>query len=477
MCRVNEAYSSSKLGIESPKYWYILETIFDNPYEGILVVDENGYIVIINNAYVEFLGLESANDIIGKHVTEAIDNTRLHIVIKTRKPEVFQLQTINNRNILCNRIPIMQDGELIGAFCHILFQDDSDLSALAKRIAYLQSELEYYRDELAYPSGARYTIDSIVGNSKKVRELKKEILKVASTQSTVLIRGESGTGKELVAHAIHNSSLRSQRPFIKVSCAALPESLFESELFGYTEGAFTGAQKGGKIGKFEAADGGTIFLDEIGDMPLNMQVKILRLLQEREVERLGAIKPKKIDVRVIAATNQNLEELVKEDRFRHDLFYRLNVVTITVPPLRDRLDDIAILSEYFISKLSRTLGFEKKTMGQQALEVLYNHSWPGNVRELENVVERALNFADYNDEIKVSHLPSYIVSSKDGALNDNEDLVSLRQALETAERAQIKKALTITEYNNYRAAKLLGISKSSLYEKVKKYGLGSKGSA
>ena len=341
------------------RYRYILETIFDNPYEGILVTDENGYIAMINRAYCEFLGVDSS-DVIGKHVTEVIQNTRLHIVIKTGKPEVFQLQKINDRNIMCNRIPIIQNGELIGAYCHILFQDNSDMKALAKRITYLQSELENYKNELKIRQETRYNIDSIIGNSKKIRELKDTILRVAQTHSTVLVRGESGTGKELVAQSIHNSSLRSRHPFIKVSCAAIPESLFESELFGYTQGAFTGAQRGGKAGKFELANGGTIFFDEIGDMPLNMQIKILRVLQEREVERLGSTKSTRVDVRVIAATNQDLEKLVEANKFREELFYRLNVVTINVPPLRERMEDIHILAEYLISKLSRILGCEKE---------------------------------------------------------------------------------------------------------------------
>ena len=187
---------------KSEKLQYILQTIYDNPYEGILVVDEHGYIVMINRAYCEFLGVDS-NEVKGKNVKDVVENTRLHIVIGTRKPEVFQLQKINNRNILCNRIPIMQNGELIGAYCHILFQDTLDLKALAKRIAYLQSELEYYKNELTHHQDTRYTIDSIVGNSIQIRELKESILKVAGTQSNVLIRGESGTGKELVAHSIH----------------------------------------------------------------------------------------------------------------------------------------------------------------------------------------------------------------------------------------------------------------------------------
>ncbi|MGI6486621.1 MAG: sigma-54 interaction domain-containing protein [Tepidanaerobacteraceae bacterium] len=456
----------------SDDYQYILETIFNNPYEGILVVDKSGYIVMMNRAYGDFLGIDP-HVVKDKHVTKVIENTRLHIVVKTGKPEVFQLQSINDRNIVCNRIPILRNGKILGAYCHILFQDTSDLKALAKRIAYLQSELEYFKNELKHDQGTRYNIDCIIGNSPKIRQLKDTILKVASTQSTVLIRGESGTGKELVAHSIHDSSPRSSRPFIKVSCAALPESLFESELFGYVDGAFTGAQKGGKAGKFELANGGTIFLDEIGDMPLNMQVKILRALQEREVERLGSTKLKNIDVRVLAATNQNLEELVEKKRFREDLFYRLNVVTINVPPLRERKEDIPILAEYFISKLSRILGYKKRKLNSKALGVLLNHSWPGNVRELENVIERALNFVDESDEIKITHLSPHLYSFLSKTEN-NIDILPLKQALEKTEYKHIKNALILAAYNGYKAAQLLGISKSSLYEKIKKYNLNPK---
>jgi len=283
----------------------------------------------------------------------------------------------------------------------------------------------------------------------------------------VLIRGESGTGKELLAHAIHNLSPRRSCPFVKVNCAAVPENLLESELFGYEEGAFTGAKKGGKPGKFEQAHGGTIFLDEIGDMPLKMQVKILRVLQEKEVERLGSTKTINVDVRVIAATNRNLERLINERKFREDLFYRLNVVNLEIPPLRERKEDIPLLADFLVKKLCKSLGIGEKNISQSTYNVLLRYKWPGNVRELENALERALNVID-SDIIQPEHLPYYIRQSgnslKDGVFN-------LKSIVEETEKETIKRALNADGGSSLEAAKLLGISKSTFYDKLAKYGI------
>ncbi|MGB9905542.1 MAG: sigma-54 interaction domain-containing protein, partial [Desulfotomaculales bacterium] len=384
----------------------LLETVLDNIQNGIVVVDRNARIIIFNKAYCDFLEVRK-EDMIGRPVVEAIENTRMHIVLQTGVAEIGDVQRIKGHDMICSRIPLKKNGEIWGALGIVMFRDVKDLRTLMRRVERLQSELEFYKDELAREQGARYRLENIVGTSERIQELKRIVLKVARSDSTVLIRGESGTGKELFAHALHNASPRRARPFVRVNCSALPENLLESELFGYREGAFTGARRGGKMGKFELADGGTIFLDEIGDLPVNMQAKLLRVLQEKEIERLGDNQPTKVNVRVIAATNRNLEEMVREGLFRQDLFYRLNVVVLEIPPLRERPEDIPALVASLLAKLTEHLGCSPKRIDEGALECLRKHTWPGNVRELENVLERILNLVE-EDVITVHHFPFYL---------------------------------------------------------------------
>ena len=281
-----------------------------------------------------------------------------------------------------------------------------------------------------------------------------------------MILGESGTGKELFAHSIHNDSKRSMGVFIKVNCAAIPAELLESELFGYEEGSFTGAKKGGKIGKFEAADGGTIFLDEIGELPLHMQVKLLRVLQEREVERVGSTRSIPIDVRIIAATNRNLEEMVEKGEFRLDLYYRLKVMTIVVPKLSERSEDIPKLVHHFLRKYQKLMNKQIEGISDRALRILNSYSWPGNIRELENSIERALNMVDEDEMITSDHLPEEISGYKGPS-----STLTLNEVMEETERHTIINYLEVMNGNKSETAKALGISRTTLYEKMKKYGL------
>ncbi|MDP4159767.1 MAG: sigma 54-interacting transcriptional regulator, partial [Bacillota bacterium] len=305
--------------------------------------------------------------------------------------------------------------------------------------------------------------------------------RASNTGSTVLIMGESGTGKELFANAIHQASARKNRPFIRVNCAALPDNLLESELFGYEEGAFTGARKGGKPGKFEMANHGTIFLDEIGDMPPPMQAKLLSVLQEREVERVGGTKPIRVDVQVIAATNRNLEDMMKKGIFREDLYYRLNVVTLNIPSLRKRPEDIYLLINYLLPKLNQRLHTQVAKVTEEGLRLLCSYDWPGNVRELENLLERAINLADLNQDSCLS--PEYFPSlartvvgpvpmhSIESDSLESESIDNLSDAVEKTEKETIRRVLQKTHNNKARTAKILGINKSVLYRKLKKYNL------
>lgn len=445
----------------------LLETILENTFEGIVVVDDQAKIIMMSQAYTDFLGVRR-EEVIGKDVRDVIENTRMHIVVKTGVPEFDQVQRIKGNDMICMRIPIKKEGNVVFAVGKMMFRDISQLKTLAEKAAKLQTELEYYKGELKKHQGTKYCIDSIVGKSPGIERLKSIAVKVAQSTSTVLLLGESGTGKEMFAHAIHNASPRHLGPFVRVNCAALPENLFESELFGYQEGAFTGAKKGGKMGKFELADGGTIFLDEIGDMPVNMQVKILRVLQDREIERVGGSSPIKIDVRVIAATNRNLENMVREKLFRDDLFYRLNVVNMEIPPLRERMEEIPLLVEYLLGKLSHRLGCGKKSISDDALAILTRHRWPGNIRELENVLERALNVIE-GDTITPYFLPYYLRKSEPP--HNGERIGPLKESLEAYEKMILGRALELAGGSKLDMAKMLHLSKSTLYEKLARHNL------
>jgi len=328
----------------------------------------------------------------------------------------------------------------------------------------LLAENTHLRQELR----ERYDFSNIIGTSGPVREMYEQIAQVAKTNTTVLIRGESGTGKELIAHAIHYNSLRAKKPFVKVSCAALPDSLIESELFGYEKGAFTGAQQR-KKGRFELAEGGTLFLDEIGDVNLGTQVKLLRVLQEREFERLGATETVKINVRLIAATNQDMEKVLAEGKFREDLYYRLNVFTIFVPPLRDRKADMLLLADYFVEKFSREHGKIIKRISTPAIDMLMAYHWPGNVRELENALERSVLVCD-GQVIHGHHLPPSLQTAESSGTVTR---VSMTDAVSAYEKDLIQDALKTTRGNRAKAARLLATTERVFNYKVRKYAIDS----
>lgn len=452
-----------------------LEAALESAYEGIVIVDEEGRVTLINHTYAEFLGVDP-KEVIGKHATEVVPNSRMHIVAKTGTAEIADLHPIGNQEMVVNRIPIRREGKIVGAVGKVLFRNVEDLKGLARRLQVLEKEAEYYREELRRMRGARYSINNIIGQSAAIALARDMLHRAAKTNSTVLVLGESGTGKELFAHALHDAGARNFGPFIKVNCAAVPEHLLESELFGYEEGAFTGAKKGGKPGKFELAHGGTIFLDEIGDMSLTMQAKLLRVLQDREVERVGATRGRTVDVRVVAATNRDLEEMIAQSTFRQDLYYRLNVITIVVPPLRERKEDIPLLVRTLLPELCQSIGRPLSQVEEVVLDLLAGHNWPGNVRELRNVLERAVSMTDTNT-IRLEHLPLYLQNQgqKTAAGAPNESLVNAGKSWlnlkEQAEYQAIVQALAQTKGNKAQAARLLGLNRSWFYQKLRKYNL------
>ena len=330
--------------------------------------------------------------------------------------------------------------------------------------------MTFFQEELQKNKTAQDIMKGIVAESTQMKKLKEEITIVASSSSTVLITGESGTGKEGVAQAVHLCSDRCKEPFIKVNCAAIPENLMEAEMFGYVGGAFTGAVKSGKPGRVEMADGGTLFLDEIGDMPLALQSKLLRVLQDREFERLGSTKSIKVNVRIVAATNKNLNKAISEGEFRADLYYRLNVINLHLAPLQERAEDIEPLTHFFIAKFNHILKGNVMGITDDAMQTLLNYSWPGNIRELENVVERAVNYTR-SGLIQLTHLPNQILSNSSSESKVISGTIRHQDKIGCIERNMIVVALEKAGGNKTKAAKLLNLSRSRLYDKLDKYDL------
>lgn len=467
------------LGIdEIPFNW--LEEIINLSAERIVVVDKDGVICYINEAYCEFLGttLEKA---IRRPVQEVIENTRMHIVAKTGQAEIAAVQQIKGSEMIANRFPLFVKGELVGAVGTVMFRNPEELHMYKSKMQHLIEEVKYYKTKIEKDATSKYSFGDLFGNSSAFVKVKALAERTSGSQSSVLLLGESGTGKELFAHAIHSQSMRSAFPFVAINCASIPEHLLESELFGYEEGAFTGAKKGGKQGQFQIANRGTIFLDEIGDMPLAMQSKLLRVLQEKEIHPVGGQKSIRVDVRIIAATHRDLEKMVDEGKFRQDLYYRLNVMKIEIPPLRERKGDIEIISMKLLEKLEGKFYRKGIRLSEEVIEKLQQHTWPGNIRELENVLERCLNVLN-GYLIEVEHLPLYVrdQENEEELLIDGESkgglvdlpiipVQPLKETLEKAEKQAIQNALIAANGNKQKAAKLLNIGKTRFYEKCKLY--------
>ena len=445
----------------------MVEDLLNYVYEGFALVDSEGRIVKWN--YEKLLGIKE-EDALGRPVQEVIENTRLHIVAKTGKKEIRDIQRIQGRDMVANRIPIIRGGKVIGAVGTVLFKDASDVREMAKELIGLENKLNQYKGELERLQDSKYTFDSIITQDPKMKYLKKMAQTAAQSNSTVLILGESGTGKELFAQAIHKASYRKFGPFVPINCAAIPRDLLESELFGYEEGSFTGAKKGGKPGKFELASGGTIFLDEIGTMPLQMQAKLLRVLEEREFERIGGNKKIILDARIIAATNEDIEEAVKKGKIREDLYYRLNVINIDIPPLRDRKEDIPLLAKHLLENLCNELDTEKKILKARTIEILKEYHWPGNIRELRNTLERAITIST-GTEILPEHLPERILKKGLYHKSNLDTIRPLKEVVKEAEREAILNALKETKGNKTLAAKKLGIHRTALYKKMDSLGI------
>jgi PAS domain S-box-containing protein len=447
-----------------------LDTVINSIHDGIVVVDERGRVTLINQVLADFLRV-SPKEVLGKHINQVIENSRLHIVARTGVPELSEVQNIGDKQYLVSRLPIIKNEVPSGAVGKVVFPQLPEIQELVRKLNALQGKVAYYEEELQNSKVKQLEVMKIIGTSPIMLELKEEISKVSRTNSTVLITGESGTGKELVAHAVHYESKRKNYPFIKVNCAAIPENLLESEIFGYVPGAFSGANRNGKPGRFELADKGTIFLDEIGDMSCRLQAKLLRVIQEREFERVGGTKTISVDVRIVTATNMDLQKAVANGTFREDLYYRLNVINLHLPPLRERENDIELLSVGFIKKLNRILKTEITQLSPEVLEIFMNYSWPGNIRELKNIIERAANFA-IKGEILPIHLPLNLLRPRETLqLTQDETENSYRDTLKKTQKEMIIKALEKCGGNKSKAAKVLNMSRNNLYSTLQKLGI------
>jgi len=423
----------------------VLNSIIENLEEAIIVLDEENFISHTS---------ENARKIL------EIDDDKEYKVILT--PTGNNFLSFQGYNLKLNG----KNYDLVGSIqeLHLKEKEYDRIFIFNEKEAVKSKILDITNDS------QKLSLDNILGESNKLMELKKRVLKVAKSSSTVLITGESGTGKEMFARAIHDASSRREFPFVAINCGAIPDTLLESELFGYVKGAFTGANVNGKIGKFEFADKGTIFLDEIGDMPIYMQVKLLRALQEKEIVRIGNNKPISIDVRVIAATNKNLVQMIKDGLFREDLYYRLSVIPIEIPPLRERIDDIKILTYYFANKYSKF--FNKKFIGID--RDLWNHmlsyDWPGNIRELENTIEFMINMMDKSGVIRADTLPQKILRNKDEGNQASDNIFDLNIVEKDLIQRALKKYGDTTEGKKI-VAKKLGVGIATLYRKISKYNL------
>lgn len=451
-----------------------LDTIIESITDGIYITDGEGNTLRINSAYEKITGIK-AEEVIGRNMRDLVQEgvyseSVTMLVLEEREPVTISHKIRTGREVLITGSPVFdEDGAIVRVVTTV--RNLADLNTLKQQLAETKKLSERYHSELVQLRLQQMNLENVVVQSEAMQNVIKLALRVGEVNSTVLITGESGVGKEIVAKTIHGTGRGGEGPLIKVNCGAIPENLLESELFGYDKGAFTGARKEGKPGLFEVAESGTLFLDEIGELTPNLQVKLLRAIQDKEIVRVGGVTPIKIDVRIVTATNRNLEQMVKEGKFREDLYYRLNVVPIYVPPLRQRREDILPLIGHFLARFNNQFKTQKR-FDSEALQALERYDWPGNVRELENTVERLVVLSS-EDVLGLEALPEYI--RRDEYLKTPSNIIVpqmmlLEEAVEEVEKQLIAK--TLQKYSTTReVAKALGVSQPTIVRKMKRYGL------
>ena len=417
--------------------------------------------------YLEALGLSRQQDALGRHILELTPHSQMPEVLETGRPILLDIWTVRDRSFVISRVPFKDEqGQVVGAVGFVLYESSQHIQPLLAKFSRLQAELGCTRSALLLARSNKYTLADMVGHSAVMQQLKRAARRAARQDSTVLLLGETGTGKELLAHAIHAESARTGKPFVAINVAAIPDSLLEAELFGSAAGAYTGADRKGREGKIVLANGGTLFLDEIGDMPLSLQAKLLRVLQEKEVEPLGSNRVLSVNLRVIAATSADLPRRVADGSFRADLYYRLNVLPLTLPPLRDRLDDLPSLCEFILTRLGEKTASRPRDIDEAGLALLRGQRWPGNLRQLWNTLEQAVAMTD-SDTLSTAELRPLLPNPAPPAPAPH----TLAEALAATERQMIQAALVACHGRVVAAAKQLGISRATLYKKLVQHGL------
>ena len=464
---LNQKHIRDFLYMELEDYGITIKHIVGEIKEGICAINTDGIVVLWNKFMEDRYGIKS-EEIVGKSMDRFLKGTISESVLNTRMRESGIYKNIHNENEVYGVVdanPIFINSEFVGVVCTEV--DITEAKELSKKLEKANDRLKHLEGEVKNLS--RGSFDNVLGRSYRLERAKDIAKRVSSTNSSIFIFGESGTGKEVFARAIHDYSER-KGPFVPVNCSAIPSELFESEFFGYEAGSFTGANKKGKVGIFELAKNGTVFLDEIADLPLNMQAKLLRVLQEKEVRRVGGEKTIKIDARIISATNKNLQDLVEEGKFREDLYYRLNVVEIDLPPLRDRKEDIVLLVKKFIKEICEENNINPLMISKEAMSILQKYTWKGNIRELKNTIENIVVLSNGNI-IDVDDIPVYIVESTRNLNIDEEYPLDLNKAISKLELKTIKKALDMAGGNKAKAAKILNIPRTTLYYKMHQYNI------
>ncbi|MBP2017436.1 PAS domain S-box-containing protein [Symbiobacterium terraclitae] len=444
--------------------------LLDSLHDGVVAVDDSGVVVYANEANTRITGL-TKEEIIGRHVRHIVPDSHILEVLETGQPLIGVRTRVFDHVVVSNIVPVFDHGRLVGVVS--VFRDITEVLALSQELAEARNTIDLLKANLSGPPLAEDGI--IIGQSPVAQRMYLMAKKAAAVDSPVLIEGESGTGKEVVARLIHNRSQRRGQPLIAVNCAAIPASLLESELFGYEEGAFTGSRRGGRPGLFELADGGTLFLDEIGDLELGLQAKLLRALQSGEIRRVGGTQVHRVNVRIISATNRNLAQLVREKAFREDLYYRLRVIHLVLPPLRERREDLALFLENAMQRICERLGRPRATFTPAALRALLAYPFPGNIRELENVVEQSVVLAE-GDAIDVTDLPPDVLGSGGTAGAAQAPAAAAAPgsggfpSLAEAERMLLEAGVRAFD-SKAALARHLGIGRATLYRKLAKYGL------
>lgn len=446
-----------------------------NSIRGLLVIDNKEDVVFMCRELIHIAGYSSLAEVQGKNIREILQHNNTHKVIRDGKAHLAEFYLTEGHVVASSGLPVIKSNKLIGALEYDLFQSSEEIYTFIEKLKSTK-EIEHFTPVLIKEKATKYSIDSIKGSSSSIQNLKEEIKLAARSNSNVIITGETGTGKELVAQSIHQLSQRTLFDFVKINCAAVPGELFESELFGYEEGSFTGAKKGGKRGLAEIANKGTLFLDEIDALSMQMQAKLLRFIQEREIQKIGGQKSIRVDARIVAATNKDLMELIEKGEFREDLYYRLHVISIEVSPLRQRKSDIPELVNNFLEDLNNSLGrsvdkHRVKHLDIDALKMLMDHDWPGNIRELRNVIERAMNRC-YEEVMRLEHFQDPLLyKNREVPWESFFETGTLEEMKNQLEKQAITKLLSKEGMTMAKAADQLGISRQMLYRKLKKYGI------